>query len=168
VNTVDGAVLVVLDVVALRGYLRGLFRELFAIVGIVAGVFVAMAHGGEVAGQLLARQLVWPVVALYVATAGLFVGVYLSATIAGIIVRRVARALFLGPIDRIGGALLGMARGAALAGIALALAPKVLAPDAGLLRGLDQSTLGRPLAALGQVVLDAGRRFVPVPAGQAV
>jgi membrane protein required for colicin V production len=155
VNQVDVLVLILLVPFALRGYWRGFCRETFALAGLVGGALAAVAFGPGVAHGLRVEKLIPDASAPFVAAAVIFIAVWVGAAVAGAVVARVARALLLGGVDRAGGALFGSAKGAALLGFMLLLLVRVAPAPLGEI--VDSSSLGRPLMALAQGVLQAGR-----------
>jgi membrane protein required for colicin V production len=110
VNLLEFAVLAAIVLSALRGYFRGFFRELF---GLAAWL------GAGAAGYLLG-PLLGPAVAAHfglsrtvgdaLAAVGTFTGLFFACQIAGWILYRLARVLYLGPVDRAAGLVLGAAK----------------------------------------------------------
>jgi membrane protein required for colicin V production len=163
VNQVDVALLLLLAPFALRGYWRGFLREGFALLGLVGGIAAAIAGRGPLAGALLARGLVPPALATPAAIAGLFVAVYVLAQLAGAVADRLARAVFLGGVNRAAGIAFGIAKGAAILGLVLVVLLHVL-PSPSFERLVAQSRLGGPLVAFVRHAVATGRSFTP-PAG---
>lgn len=155
--------LVLLVPFALRGYWRGFLRESFALFGLIAGVAAAAVCWGELAAILVARGSVSPALAGPAAVALLFLAVYVAAQLAGALADRLARAVFLGGVNRAAGLAFGVAKGAALLGLVLALVMQLI-PSPALRRVLSGSKLGRPLVQLATRVVEAGRSFTPPPA----
>ncbi len=162
-NQVDVALLLLLVPFALRGYWRGFLREGFALLGLVGGIGAAIAWRGALAAALLARGLVPPALAAPAAIAILFVAVYVAAQLAGRAADRLARAVFLGGVNRAAGIAFGIAKGAAILGLVLVVLLDVL-PSPAFERLVTQSRLGGPLVAFVRHAVAAGRSFTP-PAG---
>jgi membrane protein required for colicin V production len=160
VNQIDVVLLFLLLPFALRGYWRGFLREGFALVGLVGGVGAAIAWRGALAAALLARGLSSPAFATPAAVTILFVAVYVTAQLAGAVADRLARAAFLGGVNRAVGVAFGLAKGATLLGVVLALLLEVL-PSPWLQRLVAQSRLGAPLVAFVRHAVAAGRSFTP-------
>ena len=155
-NQIDALLLVLLVPFALRGWWRGLLREFSALAGLVGGVLVGVAFEPAVAAAIVERELLPTVAAAVAAFIGLFLLVYLSASLIGAVADRVARTLLLGGINRLVGIVFGLAKGAVLLGFGLSMIQR-LAPSRSLDELIASSELGRPLARFAEFVVDAGR-----------
>jgi membrane protein required for colicin V production len=160
VNQIDVLLLILLLPFALRGYMRGFVRESLALAGLLGGAFVAAVGGPTVAAALVSRHLLPPLGARIVAFVGLFLAVYVGAQIVGVVVDRVARAIFLGGLNRAAGLALGIAKGATVLGFALILFERVAASPR-VSQMIASSRLGRPLAEFASHVIQLGRRLAP-------
>lgn len=130
----DGAIVAIVAIAALRGFFRGFVREAFAVLAWIAGAVVAFAGVDrlrEPVGSLLGVGA--PVDAIVTGTV-LFLAAYVAVRLTGWILHRIVRAVLLGPVDRVAGVALGGAKGAALCALVLwiaaaqRLAPSVVAP----------------------------------------
>jgi len=105
----DYAVLAIVGISMLFGLLRGLVRELMALIGWVAAFALATLFAARVAGLLPASLgKVGSHVAAFV---GILLVVWIGAALAGWLVSRLVRAAGLGWPDRVLGAVFGVARG---------------------------------------------------------
>ncbi len=109
----DFAVLGVLALSTLLAYVRGVVRELMAIVSWVIGFFAALAFGSPVAAALPGMEES-PVAKYVVAFALVFIVVLVLGAIVAHLLSKVVRAAGLGFLDRFLGALFGLARGVLL------------------------------------------------------
>ena len=111
-NRIDVVLAVLLALFALRGFQRGFSREIFALIGLVGGVAVAGALYADAALQLPPEvpDIARPAVAFV----GIFLGVALAAKLVGMVVHRVLGLVLLSPLDRLGGIVFGVAKGAAV------------------------------------------------------
>jgi membrane protein required for colicin V production len=119
VNIVDIILLVVLSLFALRGYFRGLFRETFSLLGLFLGFMVAVRYDEPVAAFLAESWKASFIVLRGVAFVALFFVTYFSLNLVGWLLHRSASLLFLQGINRIGGVVVGMGKGAALMALAI-------------------------------------------------
>jgi membrane protein required for colicin V production len=117
VNALDFAVLGLILLWSIRGYSRGFFREIFGLAAWV-GAGLAAYLLGPAYGPPVAQRYGLPI-AIAEAAAGLalFVAIYLVCQLVGWILCRIARLLFLGPVDRAGGLVLGAAKAVAAAAV---------------------------------------------------
>lgn len=156
-NQVDALLLILLTPFALLGYWRGLCREVLGLAGLVGGAIIAVAWGGAFADVLIARD-VPAELARPGAFAALFLGIATAANLAGLLLDRLVRALFLGGVNRFAGVAFGAAKGAALLGFALLLAQQII-PAASFGALVRTSRLAPPLMQIASTVLAAGRGF---------
>ena len=161
-NRLDAILLLALGLFALRGYWRGFLRESFGLLGLVGGALAAAAGSAPLAAELEARQLLPSLLALPVAGVALFLLVYLSALLSGILAERIAHAILLGGLNRVAGVAFGVAKGAALLGFALIFVQR-LRPPPGLTQLIADSRLGAPLSAFATGVIHAGQLLVRQP-----
>ena len=127
-NPLDWLLAAVLAYSVVRAVMRGLVREAFALFGLVAGFLLACWNYPALALRLgnLIRQRSLADLAAF--TLILVAAVIVSALL-GKLLSRTASAVGLGFLDRLGGALFGLARGA-LFGLALLLALTAFLPAA--------------------------------------
>ncbi len=118
-NIVDLILLILLSLFALRGYFKGLFRETFSLLGLVGGFVVAARYDEPAAVFFAATWKVSSIVLRAAAFAALFFVTYFSLNLVGWLLHRSASFLFLQGINRIGGVVVGIGKGAALTALAL-------------------------------------------------
>jgi len=114
VNALDFAVLGLILLFALRGYFRGFFRELFGLAAWVGAGMAAYLLGPSYGPAVSQRYQLPIAIGEALAAIALFVAIYLTCQIAGWILHRLARMLFLGPVDRAGGLVFGAAKAVAV------------------------------------------------------
>jgi len=162
VSPLDALLLILLVPFAVRGWWRGFCRETLALIGLVVGALGAAAAGPQLASVLRARTVLPPVAALPVAWALIFLAAWVTAAFLGLVADRLARALLLGGLNRLAGALFGSVKGAALLGFALLLAEQVV-PSPALTKVIAASRLGRPLEQVAVGVVRTGRELGAAP-----
>nr|BAL52868.1 CvpA family protein [uncultured Gammaproteobacteria bacterium] len=110
---VDYAILITVGVSALRGWARGLIREVFSLIGWIAALWIGF-YGSPVLAVELKSWIAYPGVPTVVAFVILFLStLFLSKTLGLLLSAWINRSL-LGSVNRLGGLLLGWARGLAL------------------------------------------------------
>jgi membrane protein required for colicin V production len=147
IEPVDMIVIALLVVASIRGFVMGLVREAFSLGGL-GGAYLAVAlFGGPTSAWLasVSDGAIKPTFAPFVAGLCLVVLTIGMVTTLGRVVRRGVRAVGLGLVDRIGGAVLGGAEGALVVAILLVLAGRTI--------GLDHAALTntKAVATLGQM-----------------
>jgi membrane protein required for colicin V production len=162
VSPLDVLLLVLLVAFAVRGWWRGFCRETLGLAGLFGGVLAAAAGGPQLAQALISRQLLPPELALVAAWAAIFLATWVLASLLGRLADRLARALFLGGVNRVAGALFGSAKGAALLGFVLLFAEHLL-PSPALSKAVAASRLGRPLEQIAGSVVATGRELGSAP-----
>ena len=115
----------------LRGFFLGLIREAFSLAAIGAACVAVRWFAGPAAAELQAATdgRVGDLAAPWIAGAGVAIAAAVAVAITGRILRRGARAVGLGLVDRAGGALLGAAEGSLVIAVLLVLATTVLGRD---------------------------------------
>jgi len=157
VNIVDPILLVLLLLFGLRGYFKGLFRESFSLLGLIIGFMVAVRYDEPAA-------LLWPeswklslLVVRVLTFVGLFFVVYFTFSLVGWLLHRSAKFLFLQVVNRIGGIVVGMGKGAAvLALVIFLLASFPLMPQR-TRQKIDESYLAPPLHHFAQGLIRFGK-----------
>ena len=112
-NPLDWVLTVVVLYSTVRAAMNGLFRELFTLAGVVAGFCLACWFYPD-AARAISGLISTPTLAQFAGFLLIFAAVTLLASLLGRVLRRGARTVGLGATDRLGGALFGLARGAAL------------------------------------------------------
>jgi uncharacterized membrane protein required for colicin V production len=133
-NLLDLGIIVLLGLIAVRGFFRGLFQEVAVLVGVVGGV-VAAAHTYLRLASLVQRWVTDPQHARWIAFAVVFVAVYWLTRLAAHFIQRLLYHLYLDFVDRLLGGVFALAKGALLVGFALMLLGTVLPRDSHLLKG---------------------------------
>lgn len=156
-NWIDVTLLVVLLLFALRGYFRGLFREVFSLLGLAAG-FIGAARYADSTGGIIASY--WPAPEILVKGLGFvfcFFFIYVFFNLIGWLLHRSAKALFLQTVNRFGGIVLGFGKGVALAALVVFTATSTSLVPPAARQKLEQSYLVSPLANLADTLIRFGK-----------
>ena len=132
-NLLDLGILVLLALITIRGYYRGLFQELAVLAGLVGGVLAA----SHTYLRLAAPLQTWikdPLHARIVAFVVILVAVYWLTRLVAHLLQRLLYHLYLDLFDRLLGAFFGLAKGALLVGFALMFLGVVLPRDSRLFK----------------------------------
>lgn len=133
-NLLDLGIIVLLGLITVRGYYRGLFQELAVLVGVVGGVVVA-AHLYLRLAVLLHRWVTDPHYARWIAFGVVFVAVYWVTRLVAHYLQSLFYHLYLDFFDRVLGGTFALAKGALLVGFSLMFLAMVLPKDSHLLKG---------------------------------
>jgi membrane protein required for colicin V production len=157
VNWVDLILLGVLVLFGLRGFFRGLFREIFSIAGLVAGFFLAVTYARFVTSYVEPFWQISPLLLKGSAFVAIFFIVYFLMSAAGWILHRSERLLFLKTLNRTGGIVIGLAKGAALLALAIFFLSQVSWLPRPTRHNLDGSYLATPLSYLAESLIRIGK-----------
>jgi uncharacterized membrane protein required for colicin V production len=132
-NLLDVGIIILLALITLRGYYRGLFQEVAVLVGIIGGVALAAYFYVRLA-VLIHPWIKDPDWARWVAFAVIFVAVYWLARLAAHFLQQVLFHLYLDFFDRLLGGGFALVKGALLVGFGLMFLGLVLPKNSTLLR----------------------------------
>jgi membrane protein required for colicin V production len=119
-NLLDLGIIILLALITLRGYFRGLFQELAVLVGVVGGVFVA-AHLHSPLAERLKGLVENPMWARIAAFALIFLVVYWLTRLVAYVLQRLLFHLYLDFLDRVLGAFFALVKGVLILGFTLML-----------------------------------------------
>jgi len=114
VNTLDVAVLGLIFLLGVRGWFRGFFRELFGLAAWLGGGVGAHVLGPTFAPFASEHTGLPIALGQVIAFLGVFLAIYVVCRILGFLLARAAYALFLRPLDRTAGLVLGATKGLAI------------------------------------------------------
>lgn len=114
-NLLEFAALVLIFLLAVRGFFRGFFREAFGLLAWVGAGLTGYLLGPTY-GPAVSQRYGLPIaIGEAMAAIGLFIALYIVCQLTGFILSRIARMVFLGAIDRAFGLVLGAAKAVAIA-----------------------------------------------------
>jgi len=124
-NLLDLGIILLLALVTVRGYFRGLFQELAVLVGLVGGLVVAARTYPQVAG-LLAPAIKSPQWAQGIAFILVLVVFYWSMRLVAYVLHRLLYHLYLDIIDKVLGAFFALVKGSLILGFVVLVLGVVL------------------------------------------
>lgn len=154
-NIVDAVLAAVLCVFAARGYVKGLFREVFALLGLSVGLVVSWRYYE----QLSLWVDSWPYSPLILQSivfVFLFFLIFIAFNWVGFVLHRSASVLFLGGFDRLGGLLAGGSKGALFLGLGLFFAVSQAWIPQNFQQQFGKAALVAPLFGFGAWVAEKG------------
>ena len=156
-NWVDFIVLAVLALFGLRGFFRGLFREVLSLAGLVVGFMVALAYDQEIAATLAGHWTASPIVLKGSAFVAIFFLVYFLFSLLGWLLHRWEKLLFLQTLNRSGGIAIGIGKGAALTALAVFLLSSAAWLPQAARDNLDAAYLRAPLSQIAEHLVRIGK-----------
>lgn len=167
-NWVDVTLLVALALFGLRGYFRGLFRELLSIAGLVVGFIVTVRYYEAVAAHGASYWKVSPLILNGAAFVAIFFVVYFLFSAVGWLLHHSEKLLFLQTLNRIGGIAVGVGKGAVLAALMVFFAGSASWLPRGARDEIGAALLASPLSRIAEEILRAGKeRMYPMQGGAA-
>ncbi|MDH3998231.1 MAG: CvpA family protein [Desulfuromonadales bacterium] len=158
-NGIDTAILAILCCFLLKGLLRGLLKEVCSLAGLFVGAFLAFRYHGPLADALMERMDIPAQAAVATTFTLLFLSTMAIFLLAGFLLSRFIKLLFLGGFNRVIGGFFGLSQGVLLLAVvlfALSLRPLPWGMD----KVLHGSYLSPPFVNLGEAVLEGSRRVL--------
>ncbi len=131
-----------------RGIFRGLVKEISSIIGVIGGFYAGYTFYPTLAGTI-GKIFSNPAYARLVAFLLIFIGVYLAISICGVIIKYFMNIVYLGWIDRIGGALFGLAKAVLIAAVLVIAFTAFLPRNTPLIK---ESLLARPTMVISETM----------------
>jgi membrane protein required for colicin V production len=128
-NWLDIVIIVILAIQTITGLTQGLIKALLGLIGLIVGIFLAGRFYEDLAGSLFSF-ISNPDAANVAAFIAILIVVWAIFSIVATILTKIASAVFLGLVNRIGGAVFGLLMGALFVGAALAVWAKFFGSDA--------------------------------------
>jgi membrane protein required for colicin V production len=160
VNWVDLILLCVFALFGLRGFFRGFFREVFSLIALVAGFMIAVAYDQEIATFVSKHWRMSPLLLKGISFVAIFFVVYFLLNLAGWLLHRSEKLLFLKTLNRTGGIALGLGKGAALAAMGIFLLSSTSLIPQPTRDNVESSYLAPPLTKLGQSLIHFGKEKI--------
>jgi len=160
-NWLDVVWLIIIVFFLVRGAMKGLFREIFGLLGVFVGLIVAVNYSQEV-GNIIRGEItrLSPQIAKGISFAIIFVGIALIGGLIGLVFHGMSRHAPVKGIDRGGGLILGLLEGGAVCSVILIfLTISPLAENAD--RWKKDSTISPYLMKIGPFVYDSIASIVP-------
>ncbi len=156
-NIIDPILLALLFFFALRGYFKGLFRETFSLLGLLAGFIVAVRYDESAALFLSGYWKVSFIILKALGFVALFFIVYFAFNLAGWVLNRAAKVFFLQTVNRIGGLVVGMGKGAAVLAVIVFLLGASPFASHKMLQKMKESYLVPTLNKFGEEIIRIGK-----------
>ncbi|HDK26669.1 MAG TPA: CvpA family protein [Candidatus Atribacteria bacterium] len=119
INWVDVSIMIILLLNMITGVRRGIIRGMITFIGIIAAIFLAIFWFKEIGEYISLHTTLSKEISNIIGFAVVFLGVYLTARIIGMFLKKVFSLLFISWIDALGGALFGLFKGSLIVGVIL-------------------------------------------------
>jgi uncharacterized membrane protein required for colicin V production len=110
-NWIDLIMAAVLLSFVIRGLMRGFFRELFSLVGLFLGLWIALLKFIPLGEWLQKRVPLTEPLPFHLAFLAIFLGVSLVASLVGYLLHKTAKGIFIGWLDAVAGLGFGFVKG---------------------------------------------------------
>ncbi len=151
-NPFDIVIIIILSFCLIRGFFRGLVKELSSIIGVLGGYYAAYTYYMEVSG-FLSGWISNPSYLKILSFLIIFCGVFITISILGVVIKYILNIAFLGWVDRICGAGFGGIKGILIVSVLLII----------LTAFLPKSTLIKSSLLAAHVTLVAEKMVKVVP-----
>ena len=159
-NWVDLILLGVVGLFGLRGFFRGLFREILSLAGLVVGFMMAVKFDEPMAAYATQHWKFSPLVLKGIAFVVIFFFVYFSFNLVGWLLHRSEGMLFLKTFNRAGGVAIGVAKGAALTALVIFFVGSSSLLSRSARDSLNSAYLVSPLSQLAESLIRVGKEKV--------
>ncbi len=149
INPVDTGLAVIVAFCVVRGFFRGFIKEVFSLVGALAGFYVACIYYAD-AAKLLIRWFPRLPYLNIISFILIFIGIFILISLLGTGIKYLLNIVFLGWVDRVCGVLFGAAKGV-LIGAMLLLALTAFVPQMASM--IKSSTLAPEVARISEKII---------------
>jgi membrane protein required for colicin V production len=160
VNALDIVLLSLLFLFALRGYVKGFFREIFSLAGLIVG-FMAAARYNHIVATLSHEY--WkdsPLLLKGASFVAIFFAVYVSFNLLGWFFHHSEKFLFLQTLNRAGGIVIGIGKGAAVMALIVFLMSSASWIPSSASKRIKTSVLVPSLSRLGEFIIRVGKERI--------
>ena len=131
-NPFDTVIIVILGYCIIRGFFRGLIKEVASIIGVIGGFYAGYTYYSVVA-RYLSEWIPSQTYSNILGFMFLFCGVFVAVSLMGVILKYLMNIAFMGWIDRISGTIFGAAKGILITSIILVILTAFLPKGAPIL-----------------------------------
>ena len=160
VNWIDVILASALALFGLRGFFRGFFREIFSLLGLIAGFMFAIAFAQPAANYTAQWWTLPPLVLKGGTFIAIFFVVYFGFSLIGWLLHRSESLLFLKSLNRAGGVLVGLGKGAAILALLVLFLVDAASASKAREESLHGSYLVAPLSRFAEGIIWLGKQQV--------
>ncbi len=159
-NSIDIIILILLGFFCIKGFFRGFIMEIFTLVGLLLAYVIALREMNSLASLIDSLFHLPPLIANVLSFTFIFLLVVLLCRLLAGALRKLTRWTFLGWIDRGGGIMFGLFKGALVASL-LALLVSLVPISDELEREKSDSFLFRPVRSVAPAVFNFIKHTFP-------
>lgn len=163
-NWLDLLIVAILAWTTFRAFSSGLIREVVSLIGLVAGIALSGAFYDNLSANL-EFVIADPTTRSLAAFAAIFLGTAIAGYVIGTVLHTAASMLFLGPLDKVGGAIFGLVKGVLLIEVLL-MAISVFPAQLTIAKAVKESTLAPVFLRFAPVVTIGLPKEFQDPLGQ--
>lgn len=150
-NLVDILIWVILLIFAVKGFMKGLVREVCSLLGLIVGGWAAITYYRQFAGVLQSHSHFSHAITLFLSFGLIFLALGLFFYFLGYLTTMLLNVVFLGSVNRVGGVFLGVLQGSLLLCILFSLGTARSAPLK-LSASIEKSASARPFLVCGREI----------------
>jgi membrane protein required for colicin V production len=163
VNIVDLILLSLLFLFGLRGYVKGFFREIFSIAGLIVGFMAAARYNHTVATLTEEYWKISPLILKAAWFVAIFSAIYFCFNLLGWFVHHSEKILFLQTLNRAGGIVIGIGKGAAVMALIVFFMSSASWIPSSAGEKIKTSVLVPSFSRLAEVIIRVGKERILTP-----
>ena len=159
-NILDVILLSLLFLFGLRGYVKGFFREIFSLGGLIVGFMAAVRYNHIVATHIQEYWKDSPLLLKGASFVAIFFAVYVSFALLGWLFHHSEKFLFLQTLNRAGGIVIGIGKGAAVMALIVFLMSSASWIPSSASKRIKTSILVPSLSRLAELIIRVGKERI--------
>jgi membrane protein required for colicin V production len=163
VNALDIIPLSLLFLFGLRGYVKGFFRELFSLAGLIVGFVAAARYNHTVATLSEEYWKISPFILKGASFVAIFFAIYLCFNLLGWFIHQSAKFVFLQTLNRVGGIAIGIGKGAAVMALIVFFMSSASWMPPSASEKIKTSVLVPSFSRLAEVIIRFGKERILTP-----
>ncbi|HEX7227727.1 MAG TPA: CvpA family protein [Candidatus Binatia bacterium] len=162
-NIVDIILLSLVLLFGLRGFVKGFFREVFSIAGLIVGFMAAARYNHTVATLTEEYWKISPLILKGASFVAIFFAIYLCFNLLGWFIHHSGKFLFLQTLNRAGGIVIGIGKGAAVMALMVFFMSSASWLPASASEKIKTSVLVPSFSRLAEVIIRVGKERILTP-----
>lgn len=158
INLLDFGIIIIIIISILRGYQKGLIRQIIAVVALIAAFYIAMENYQLVAVYFNENLSMTMPISEVIAFGLIVIVVSAIINIVGYLLNKLTGLLLLSMVDSVGGAIIGLLKGGLIVYILLILLGRI--PFPAIQDSIQTSALAEKFLALTPVFEERLQEFI--------